>query len=187
MKAIFSDTNFLLFWAGLTVSKLGVRFFNLIIMWYVIQQTGSSLALGITVICFTLPTLFISPFSGVLADRFDKKKIMVFSDISNGLILIILATLMMNHSLSMVMLYGLLIASSLASALFNPAASSSVPLLIEEQHLVKANSLIQFSNQGSNIIGPALAGILLGAFNELVYCCSLVVQLLSFQPSWNVG
>src|SRR5690625_2475140 len=159
MKAIFTNKDFMLLWAGLTVSRFGVRFIDLVIMWFVIQETGSALALGATVICITLPTVFIGPIAGVLADRYDKKKIIVTMDFCNGSLMLLVAILLLTGHLSMVLLYTLLIIMSTVSAFFNPAANASVPLLVEEKDLSRANSLNQFSAQGSNIVGPATAGI----------------------------
>ncbi len=166
MKAIFTNKNFMLLWAGLTVSRFGIRFIDLVIMWYVIQETGSALALGATVICITLPTLLFGPIAGVMADRYDKKKIMVIMDFCNGAFMFILSALLITGNLSMLLLYILVICMSIVSAFFNPASSASIPLLIEERYLTQANSLNQFSTQGSNIIGPAAAGILLAVFNN---------------------
>lgn len=166
MKAIFTNKDFMLLWAGLTVSRFGVRFIDLVIMWFVIQETGSALALGATVICITLPTLLFGPIAGVLADRYDKKKIMVIMDFCNGALMLTIAALLITGNLSMLLLYILVICMSTVSAFFNPASSASVPLLIEEKNLSQANSLNQFSQQGSNIAGPATAGILLAVFNN---------------------
>ncbi len=166
MKAIFTNKDFMLLWAGLTVSRFGVRFIDLVIMWFVIQETGSALALGATVVCITLPTLLFGPIAGVLADRYDKKKIIVIMDFCNGALILTLAALMFTGNLSMLLLYILVICMSTVLAFFNPAASASVPLLIEEKDLTRANSLNQFSQQGSNITGPAAAGVLLAVFNN---------------------
>ncbi|WP_067730563.1 MFS transporter [Oceanobacillus damuensis] len=161
MKALFTNRNYMLLWTGLTVSRFGYRFFNLSIIWFVLRETGDAMALGMTVLCFTIPTVLIEPFAGVLADRYDKKKIMVITDFCNGVIMLIIATLMISGALTLPVLYILLVCSAIATALFNPSANSSIPLLVEEKLLPKANSLNQLSTQGSNILGPALAGILI--------------------------
>lgn len=162
MRALFANRNYMLLWAGLSVSRFGYRFFNLAVLWFVMQGTGSALSLGMTVLCFTVPTIIIEPLAGVAADRFDRKKIMVFSDIFTGSTMLVIAVLMINGSLSLPLLYVLLVCSAASMALFNPSANSSIPLLVEEEHLTKANSLNQLSTQGSNILGPALSGILIG-------------------------
>ncbi|HJE19611.1 MAG TPA: MFS transporter [Aliicoccus persicus] len=167
MKALFRNRNYMLLWAGLSVSRFGYRFFNLAILWFVIQETGSPLALGMTVICFTIPTVLVEPIAGVLADRYDKKKIMVITDFSNGMIMLIIAFAMISGGLTLSALYALLVCSAIATALFNPSANASIPLLVEEERLPKANSLNQLSTQGSNILGPALAGVLIGVVGNI--------------------
>jgi len=139
----------MLLWAGLTVSRFGYRFFNLAILWFVMQETGSALSLGMTVLCFTVPTIIIEPLAGVAADRFDKKKIMVLSDIFTGSTMLIIAILMIYGSLALPLLYALLVCLAASMALFNPSANSSIPLLVQEEQLTKANSLNQLSTQGS--------------------------------------
>lgn len=162
MGELFTNRNYMLLWAGLTVSRFGYRFFNLAILWFVMQETGSALSLGMTVLCFTVPTIIIEPLAGVAADRFDKKKIMVLSDIFTGSTMLIIAILMIYGSLALPLLYALLVCLAASMALFNPSANSSIPLLVQEEQLTKANSLNQLSTQGSNILGPALAGVLIG-------------------------
>src|SRR5690554_2467133 len=166
MKEIFKNKNFMLLWAGLSVSRFGERFLQLVIMWYVIQETGSALALGVTVVCITVPTLLIGPLAGVVADRVDKKKIIVAMDYSLGALILIIAILLLTGNMSLIVLYMLMILFAICMAFFNPAANASVPLLVEEEYLSRANSLNQFSGQLSNIIGPASAGILLALFND---------------------
>ncbi|MEB9972498.1 MFS transporter [Bacillus cereus] len=167
MKNLYSNKDFMILWSGQSVSKLGNRFFNLAIMWYVAQQTGSSLALGLTIICFTLPTVIIGPLAGVWADKYDKNFFLVWVDILNGILMIVVAWLMTKQLLTIHLLYFLLILSSSFTAIFNPFITSTVPLIVCERFLSKANSLTQFSTQLSNVIGPALAGILIASTDNL--------------------
>lgn len=193
MKAIFTNKDFMLLWAGVGVSRFGERFFQLIIMWFVVQETGSALALGTTVIFITLPTLLIGPIAGVFADRYDKKKIIVIMDFCNGILILALAALLLTGNMTMWILYVFLMMTSTVSAFFNPAANASIPLLIEKKYLSKANSLNQFSMQGSNIVGPATAGILLAVFNNeygllliasgVAYSISAITEMWIRMPS----
>lgn len=181
MRALFANRSYMLLWAGLTVSRFGYRFFNLAILWFVMQETGSALSLGLTVLCFTVPTIIIGPLAGVAADRFDKKKIMVLSDAFTGIIMLTIAVLMINGSLTLSLLYPLLVLSAASMALFNPSSNSSIPLLVQEEQLAKANSLNQLSTQGSNILGPALAGILIGFVENIGFL--LIISGMAFMIS----
>ncbi|WP_152658018.1 MFS transporter [Oceanobacillus sp. CFH 90083] len=178
MGALFTNRSYMLLWAGLTVSRFGYRFFNLAILWFVMQETGSALSLGMTVLCFTVPTIIIEPLAGVAADRFDKKKIMVLADAFTGSMMLAIAVLMINGSLTLPVLYALLVCIAASMTLFNPSANSSIPLLVQEEQLAKANSLNQLSTQGSNILGPALAGMLIGFVGNIGFL--LIISGIAF-------
>ena len=162
---VLRNKNFLLLWMGNSVSVLGNRFYNIAIMWYIIETTGSSIALGLSVLCFTIPSVLVMPFVGVLADRNIKKYLLVFSDMINGCIMLAIALFMFFEELPIYLLYLLMIASSLVSAFFSPAIGATIPLIVGKENLPKANSFMQVTNQLSNIIGPALAGILIAVTN----------------------
>ncbi len=159
---LWKNKNFVLLWSGQTVSKLGDRFFQIALMWFIYTETGSSLALGISLICFTIPMIIIQPIAGTFADRNFKKQIIVASDILNGILMLTIAYFLFAGHLPMAVLYGLIALSSGITAFFTPAIQASIPLIVEEEQLPKANSLNQFSMQMSNILGPVLAGIMLG-------------------------
>ncbi|GAA0372334.1 MFS transporter [Bacillus horti] len=159
-SSLFKDKNYLWLWLGQTLSVVAHRFCNIAFMWYVIETTGSSIALGLSVICFSLPAIFCLPFSGVLADKNHKKQILLVSNIINGVLILLIAySVFIDYS--MILLYALVIASSIASAFFSPALSASIPLLVDKSLLPNANSLSQMTQQLANILGPALAGILI--------------------------
>jgi MFS family permease len=162
---VLRNKNFLLLWMGNSVSVLGNRFYNIAIMWYIIETTGSSIALGLSVLCFTIPSVLVMPFVGVLADRNIKKYLLVISDMINGCIMLAIALFMFFGELPIYLLYLLMIASSLVSAFFSPAIGATIALIVGKENLAKANSFMQVTNQLSNIIGPALAGILIAVTN----------------------
>lgn len=159
--SIFRNKNFLLLWAGQGVSTVGNRFYSLAIMWYLLEETGSSLALGTSVLCITLPTIFVMPFSGVLADKNFKKQILVGTDLVNGLLMLFTAYMVMTGQFPLWSIYLIMVLSSMVTALFTPAVSASIPLLVGREELARANSMSQMTTQTSNILGPALAGILI--------------------------
>ncbi|QOY35294.1 MFS transporter [Anaerobacillus isosaccharinicus] len=159
---LWKNKNFVLLWSGQTVSKLGDRLFQIALLWFIYTETGSSLALGISLICFTIPMIVIQPMAGIFADRNFKKQIIVTSDFLNGILMLTIAYFLFAGQLPITVLYGLIALSSGITAFFTPAIQASIPLLVEEEQLPKANSLNQFSMQMSNILGPVLAGIVLG-------------------------
>lgn len=119
------------------------------------------MALGMTVLCFTLPVVIVMPLAGILADHNYKKSILIISDVVNGSLVILMATLLYLDSLTNLWLYALIIAISASSAFFNPAINAAIPLIVGKEELTKANSLNQMTNRLANIFGPALAGVLI--------------------------
>jgi DHA3 family macrolide efflux protein-like MFS transporter len=129
------------------------------------KKTGSSIALGLSVLCFTVPSVLIAPLAGVFADRLDKKKIIINTDILNGIIMLIFSYFIFLDSYPIYTPYIFMILSSIITAVFNPAISSSIPVIVEEKDLKDANTLNQITSQITNILGPVLAGILIAFIN----------------------
>lgn len=191
---LLANKNFLLLWMGNAVSILGNRFYNIAIMWYIIEKTGSSLALGLSVLCFTIPSVLIMPFVGVLADRNMKKQLLVISDLINGCIMVFIAALMYFEDFPIYLLYFLMVMSSIVSAFFSPTIGATIPLIVGKDNLIKANSFIQITNQLSNIIGPALAGMLIAIasmwilffINGITFIISAISELFLKIPKVNM-
>ncbi|MGE6257293.1 MFS transporter [Heyndrickxia sporothermodurans] len=191
---LLANKNFLLLWMGNAVSILGNRFYNIAIMWYIIKKTGSSLALGLSVLCFTIPSVLIMPFVGVLADRNMKKQLLVISDLINGCIMVSIAALMYFEDFPIYLLYFLMVMSSIVSAFFSPTIGATIPLIVGKDNLTKANSFMQITNQLSNIIGPALAGMLIAIasmwilifINGITFIISAISELFLKIPKVNM-
>lgn len=194
-NSILKNKNFLLLWAGQTVSKLGDRFLQVALIWYIYAETGSSVSLGISLMCFTVPMVLIQPIAGTFADLNYKKQIIVTSDFLNGIMMFIIALSLYSGKLPLVFLYGLIMVSSTITAFFTPAIQASIPLIVEKENLSKANSLNQFSTQMCNIIGPVLAGILIGLIeiwvllllNGISFMISAVSELFISIPKMEIN
>lgn len=162
---VLRNKNFILLFLGQTVSRMGSRLYNVALMWYIYQITGSSLALGISVLCFTIPTIIIEPFAGVLADNYDRKKIIVATDLLNGMIMIVFSYIIYTGTYPTYFLYIFLVLSTMVTAVFGPSIGSAIPMIVEKEELKNANSLNHLSGQLTNIFGPLLAGFLLAFMN----------------------
>lgn len=162
---IFKNKNYILLWLGQSISKLGTSVYDIALMWYIYKKTGSSIALGLSVLCFTVPTVLIAPLAGVFADRLNKKKIIINTDILNGIIMLIFSWFIFTDTYPIYILYIFMILSSVVTEIFNPAISSAIPIIVEEEDLKDANTLNQITSQIINILGPALSGILISFIN----------------------
>lgn len=161
-QKLFINRDFaLLFW-GRLVSQIGDGIHYLALTWLVLDLTGSGTALGTMLFASSIPMVILAPFSGVLADLWDRKTIIVSMDILRGLIILALALVYRAGALTMPILYAATVFSSLAGVLFGPAISAALPGLVEKEELVKANSLNTFSRAATSIIGPVVGAFLLG-------------------------
>lgn len=162
VERLFINRNFaLLFW-GRLVSQVGDGIHYLALTWLVLDLTGSGTALGTLLLVSSLPMVLLAPFSGVLADLWDRKTIVVSMDVVRGLVILSLAFTHKLGYLNMPILYGLTVVSSLCGVLFGPAISAAVPGMVKREELVKANALNSFSRAATQIIGPVAGALVLG-------------------------
>ena len=161
-QRLFINRDFgLLFW-GRLVSQVGDGVHYLALTWLVLDLTGSGTALGTMLFASSIPMVLLAPFTGVLADLWDRKTIVVSMDVLRGLIILSLAFIFRSGRLSMPILYIATVFSSLCGVLFGPAISATIPGLVKKEELVKANSLNNLSRAATMIIGPVLGAFLLG-------------------------
>jgi MFS family permease len=162
---VFRNKDFMLLWLAQSISKLGTRFYNIALMWYLYEKTGSSIALGLSVLCFTVPSVLIAPLAGVFADRLNKKKIIINTDTLNGIIMLIFSYFIFVDKYPIYILYIFMILSSIVTAVYSPAISSVIPIIVQDTDLKDANTLNQMTSQIINILGPVLAGTLMAFMN----------------------
>jgi DHA3 family macrolide efflux protein-like MFS transporter len=148
-------------WAGEFASRIGESIFQIALLWYLLERTGSSLATGLVTMVSYLPAFLVGAWAGVLVDRMDYRRVMAGANaarivLAAGLPLLVLAVELPVAGIAAV---GFLLTS--ATAFFNPARDASIPVLARREELVSANSLVQSAWQFSLVIGPFLAAALL--------------------------
>ncbi len=159
---ILRNRNFALFWAGQGTSWLGDGLFNIAVLWQTLQLTGSSLSVAIVAACLSIPYLALSLFGGVLADRYDRRKILVISDATSMAVTFGFAWLLLaGYPMRAEYIYGLALAYGTVRAFFSPASSAILPTIVGKEMIVNANGLLIATQQLANVFGPALGGGLL--------------------------
>ncbi|MGE5430978.1 MAG: MFS transporter [Syntrophomonadaceae bacterium] len=160
--AALQHRNFTLLWSGLIVSNAGTWMQNVAQGWLVLQLTNSPLWLGLLGLSFALPMIILPFFGGVTVDRINRIKLLYITQTGMMLTAFMLAILTWLH---MVTVYHIL-AASFISAVFlafdNPARQALVPDLVAKEDLLNALSLNSATYTGAALIGPAIAGALLG-------------------------
>lgn len=159
--SILRNRNFALLWSGQAISQVGDALFNMTLMWLVLQLTGSALAMGTTLILTQLPRLAFQLIGGVSVDRYDRRMLMLWSDVIRGGVMLVFAVLVATEQIQLLHVYLLAIIFGIVGAFFFPAMSALVPNLVAPEDLIAANSLSNLTQQASQIFGPAIAGVLI--------------------------
>ncbi len=163
MKKLF-NRDYLLLWLGLSVSRMGDGAGFLAVMWWVQVETGSAVALGLVAMAEALPSILLSPFAGVAADRFSKKQIIVLMDVIRGGIYLALAYTAVSGTLTIPLLVALRMVSAVAAQFFWPAVTTAVPRLVDRSLLERANSMNQITGNLVFMLGTASGGTLIAFF-----------------------
>jgi MFS family permease len=165
--------NFRLFLTGQFISAIGTWMTFTATSWLVLTLShGSGTALGINAALAFGPVLLLGPWGGVLADRFDKRRILTFTQGTAAVISLTLATIVFTDVVSLWMVFALSLASGMVTSLDNPARQSFYVEMVGEGTLTNAVSLNSAAFTGARIIGPAAAGILIATVGMAI--CFLI-------------
>lgn len=153
--------RFLLLWSGQLVSSVGSGLTAFGLGVYLYQQTGQASAMALVTLLAFMPSLLLSPVAGVLADRYDRRLLMMLGDSlsATGLIYILICLLSGEAQLWQICL-GVTV-SSVFSSLLDPAYKATVTDLLTEEQYTRASGFVQVAGSAKYLISPALAGYLL--------------------------
>lgn len=164
---IFINRNYGLLFMGRLVSQIGDGVHYFAVVWLVLDITKSGTVLGALLIAAAIPRIALTPFSGVLADIWNRKKIVVLMDFVRGALLLVTAVIYALDRLTLPVIFIVTILLSLCGALFSPAILATIPGLVKREDLTRANSRDIFSNSATGIIGPIIGAFLLSGFGYL--------------------
>ncbi len=159
MLVVLRQRNFALLWFGQLISLTGDYVLIVALPFYTYQLTGSVLATGVMFLVQALPGLFLGSLAGVFVDRWDRRWTMIASDLLRAGVLLFLL-LVRSRDLVWI-IYVVAFTEQLISLFFIPAKGAIIPNLVEEQHLMAANSLNSTSDAITRLVGPPLGGALL--------------------------
>jgi MFS family permease len=152
--SLLKNVRFLQLWVGQGISFVGDAVSMVALVVLVVQITGSASAVGGALVARLLPTL-ASPLAGVLADRLDRRIVLVACDLARAVLV-----LGMVFVRDLVVLYLLVFLMGLARTFFNPTIRAAFPSVVGESDLTRANALISGTFSVSIMAGPALGGLL---------------------------
>lgn len=176
--SLLRKKDFLFLMMGKLVSLLGSNIQSFALSLYVLKITGSATKFASVLGIAIIPRLVLSPIAGVIADWFDRKQIIVCSDLFSGLLIGVYAVIYkLNSGLSIESIYVLVIISTIISVFFNPAINAVIPSIVKKEELVDANSIDSFIANTTNFVSPMIAAALLGIFDIFII---LIINSLSF-------
>ncbi|MCS7013523.1 MAG: MFS transporter [Chloroherpetonaceae bacterium] len=166
LKALFLNRNLGLLWVGQIIAKFGESLFMLALPFLALELTGSSAITGLVQMFSYLPILLFGLFAGAYIDRTSRRAVMLIADLARGVLVLLVPMLFFLNLLSAWWLAAVAFAISAFSAFFVPARNAAIPELVtgspyeREVALLKANSLVQTSEQIAFLLAPLAVGVL---------------------------
>lgn len=181
MFSALANRNYRIYLSGSIVSNTGTWMQRVAQDWLVLELSHSSaVALGITTALQFLPMLLLSPYGGLMADRFDKRKILKITQIWMAFTSLGLGLLAVTGAAQTWHVFAIAFAFGLGTAFDNPARQSFVSELVGRDKLTNAIALNSATFNAARIIGPALAGLIIAGFGTGWAILSNAVSYLAF-------
>jgi MFS family permease len=159
--ASLRNRNFRIFFTAQIVSVTGTWMQSIAQMWLVLHLTGSGFALGVTAALQFTPILLFGTWGGLLADRVDKRKLLMVTQSAAGLVALVLAGLTLGGLVQLWMVYVLAFALGMVNVFDNPGRQSFVTEMVGKDQVINAVGLNSAVFTLARVIGPAVAGVLI--------------------------
>ncbi|MGN4627715.1 MFS transporter [Bacillus cereus group sp. MYBK29-1] len=169
--------NICLYSIAKTVSIFGSSIYSFALGLYVLQITGSALNFAITLILGTIPMIVMNPFAGVIADKVDKKKLVVCMDVLSGCLLITVHIVSSYYGLNLFIIYTTTFLMTGFTTFFGIGLEAAKPNIVSKERLMSLNSISKIIDSISLILGPMLGGIVFAVFDMKTF---IIINGISF-------
>jgi hypothetical protein len=157
--------DFALLWTGMAVSMVGDGVYVIAVAWQVYELSNRPSALALVGVAWSLPQVLLMLLSGALADRFNRRRLMIAGDAIRCAAIATIGALSVAGKLTIPLVVGLVVVYGIGQAIFQPSFSAIVPTIVPGNLLVEANSLAQFVRPfAMMLLGPLVGGVLIAAF-----------------------
>jgi MFS family permease len=156
-----SVRNYRLYFAGQLISTTGTWMQSIAQAWLVLQITGSGVALGVTVALQFTPVLLVGAWGGLVADRVDKRRLLVGTQAAAGVLALVLGAVTALGVVQLWMIFVLALGLGAVNAVDNPARRAFVVEMVGTEHVSNAVSLSSAMFMAARVIGPAIAGLVI--------------------------
>ncbi len=155
--------KFFVLWSSQAASLFGSAVVNFALAWYLTRETGSATILATALMVAMIPQIVLGPFIGPFIDRWSRKKIMIFADLYVMLLTLVLVVLFYTNNVQIWHIYVIMIGRAIGESFQFPALGASIPMIVPEKHLVRANGLYQMLQYAIKIVAPIAGAFLMEA------------------------
>ncbi len=183
MNHTSSLKNLILLAQGQFVTTLGSRIFDVALLLWIMQATGSAAMMGLVLLFSSLPAAILAPLGGAIADRFGRLRMIIGADLVSAVaVFLVLCVFLLapDPTATIVALCIGNVVLGLAGAGFGPAVNALVPALAAEDRLESANATLRFCQTGGGALGQGLGGLL---FALIGFAGTLAINAVSFALS----
>lgn len=160
--ASLKNRHYRWFWLGMLASFVGIHLQLVARNWLVYEMTGSALSLGIVIAAWGLPILLLSLYGGAIADRVNKRDLLIWTQVGNGVITLIIAVLITTDAIRLWHLILAAVVTGIIFAFHVPARLAIIPELVRKREVLNAIALNATGMNLSRFLGFAIGGLLLG-------------------------
>ena len=178
IELIRGNRNFRNLWLGQVVSQMGDWFDTIALIAIILNLTGSGRNVSLLMIARFVPSFVFGPLSGVVADRFSRRTIMILSDLLRALV--VLGFLLVRRADQLWIVYVLTVLQLVFSTFFEPARTAAVPSIVSDRELLPANAISSVTWSAMLTIGAAIGGVVTGLFGTKA---AFLLDSLSFVAS----
>ena len=172
------NRSFRQLWLGQVVSQMGDWFNTIALYAIILNLTGSGRDVGLLLVARFLPSFLFGPLSGVVADRFSRRTIMIVSDVLRALV--VLGFLFVRRADQLWLVYVLTVLQLGFSTFFEPAKTAAIPSIVEDRELVAANAISSVTWSVMLTLGAAIGGVITDWFGtDVAFILDALTYLLS--------
>ena len=154
---------------------------------WILTKTGSVTLMGVIMAVSIIPKIFISPFAGTFIDRHDRRKILIITDTFSGITILFIGVMAVTGFIQIWMVLVAGIITGICGYFFNPTFNSSIPDIVPEDKLLKANSIFSSVSSANDMAGYALGGFLVQIVGApLLFIFNGVSFLFSATVEWFI-
>ncbi len=153
--------KFFVLWSSQAASLFGSAVVNFALAWYLTRETGSATILATALMVAMIPQIVLGPFIGPFIDRWNRKMILIFADLYVMLLTVVLVVLFAMDAVQIWHIYLIMMGRAIGETFQMPALGASIPMIVPEKHLVRANGLYQMLQSAIRIVAPPAGAFLM--------------------------